>query len=77
MMEDLGTEKALVDERMGHLDGSVSARCAHVTPGMRQRLMLGLTAQSEASLDARMALCSTSPVRVLNNLLRACAVALR
>jgi integrase len=35
-MEDLGTEKVLMDERMGHIDGSVSARYAHVTPGMRQ-----------------------------------------
>ncbi|GLX50124.1 hypothetical protein Shyhy01_30740 [Streptomyces hygroscopicus subsp. hygroscopicus] len=60
-----------------HLHGSVSARCAHVTPGMRRRLMLGLTAPWEASLDARLALCPTSPVRVLNNLLRARAVALR
>ncbi|GGU74523.1 hypothetical protein GCM10010211_45470 [Streptomyces albospinus] len=33
-MEDLGTEKVLMDERMGHIDGSVSARYAHVTPGM-------------------------------------------
>lgn len=34
MMEDLGTEKVHMDERMGHIDGSVSARYAHVTPGM-------------------------------------------
>lgn len=27
-MEDLGTEKVLMGERMGHLDGSVSARYA-------------------------------------------------
>ncbi|GAA0386148.1 hypothetical protein GCM10010357_03690 [Streptomyces luteireticuli] len=40
-MEDrelLNTEKALIDERMGHIEGSVSARYAHVTPAMRQRL---------------------------------------
>ncbi|WP_407287368.1 DUF6415 family natural product biosynthesis protein [Streptomyces sp. BP-8] len=48
MMEDLGTEKVLMDERMGHLDGSVSARYAHVTVGMRERLMIGLTEQWEA-----------------------------
>ncbi|OII61712.1 MULTISPECIES: LacI family DNA-binding transcriptional regulator [unclassified Streptomyces] len=77
VMEDLGTEKVLMDERMGHLDGSVSARYAHVTPGMRRRLMLGLTQQWEAALDARLALCPTSPVRVLNDLLRTRAVALR
>jgi hypothetical protein len=76
-MEDLGTEKVLMDDRMGHIDGSVSARYAHVTPGMRQRLMVGLTEQWEATLDARLALCSTSPVRVLNDLLRAHAISLR
>jgi hypothetical protein len=36
-MEDLGTEKVLMDDRMGHIDGSVSARYAHVTAGMRNR----------------------------------------
>ncbi|MGX1512284.1 LacI family DNA-binding transcriptional regulator [Streptomyces collinus] len=70
MMEDLGTEKVLMDERMGHIDGSVSARYAHVTRGMRERLMLGLTQQWEAALDARLAMCPTSPVEVLNGLLR-------
>jgi len=52
-MEDLGTEKVLMDERMGHIGGSVSARYAHVTPGMRERLKVGLTEQWEAALDAR------------------------
>ncbi|MGW6572886.1 LacI family DNA-binding transcriptional regulator [Streptomyces sp. NPDC054945] len=69
VMEDLGTEKVLMDERMGHLDGSVSARYAHVTPGMRQRLMLGLTDQWEASLEARRAMSPRSPVAVLDQLL--------
>ncbi|WP_079056373.1 LacI family DNA-binding transcriptional regulator [Streptomyces caeruleatus] len=69
VMEDLGTERVLMDQRMGHIDGSVSARYAHVTPGMRQRLMLGLTQQWETALDARLALSPTSPVRVLNDLL--------
>jgi hypothetical protein len=63
MMEDLGTENVLMDEHMGHIDGSVSARYAHVTPGMRKRLMLGLTEQWEAALDARLAMSATSPVR--------------
>lgn len=70
MMEDLGTEKVLMDERMGHIDGSVSARYAHVTPGMRKRHLAGLTEQWEAALDARLAMWPTSPVRVLNDLLR-------
>jgi ABC-type phosphonate transport system ATPase subunit len=68
-MEDLGTEKVLMDERMGHLDGSVSARYAHVTPGMRRRLMLSLTEQWEASLDARRAMSPRSPVAALDRLL--------
>lgn len=51
VMEDLGTEKVLMGERMGHIDGSVSARYARVTPGMRKRLILGLTEQWEAALD--------------------------
>ncbi|MEU9342001.1 LacI family DNA-binding transcriptional regulator [Streptomyces sp. NPDC048278] len=70
VMEDLGTEKVLMDQRIGHIDGSVSARYAHVTPGMRERLVLGLTEQWETALDARLALYPTSPVRVLNDLLR-------
>ncbi|MEU3203791.1 LacI family DNA-binding transcriptional regulator [Streptomyces cyaneofuscatus] len=69
VMEDLGTEKVLMDERMGHLDGSVSARYAHVTPGMRRRLMLGLTEQWEVSLDARRAMSPRSPVAALDRLL--------
>ncbi|MFE1032497.1 tyrosine-type recombinase/integrase [Streptomyces sp. NPDC058807] len=71
VMEDLGTEKVLMDERMGHIDGSVSARYAHVTPGMRKRLMLGLTEQWEMALDARLSMSPTSPVRMLDGLLRA------
>lgn len=70
MMEDLGTEKVLMDQRMGHFDGSVSARYAHVTAGMRQRLVLGLTGQWEAALDVRQSMCSTSPVQVLDRMLR-------
>ncbi|MFD8420510.1 LacI family DNA-binding transcriptional regulator [Streptomyces sp. NPDC059466] len=71
VMEDLGTEKVLMDERMGHIDGSVSARYAHVTPGMRRRLIGGLTEQWEASLDARLVLSLGSPVSSLDALLRA------
>lgn len=71
VMEDLGTERVLMDDRMGHIDGSVSARYAHVTPGMRQRLMLGLAEQWGAALDARKAMRLTSQVAVLDRLLRA------
>ncbi|MDJ0342641.1 LacI family DNA-binding transcriptional regulator [Streptomyces sp. H10-C2] len=70
-MEDIGTEKVLMDERMGHIDGSVSARYAHVTAGMRKRLLLGLTEQWEEALDTRLEMSPRSPVRVLDALLRA------
>ena len=35
LMEELGTTPKLMDERLGHEDGSVQARYSHVTPGMR------------------------------------------
>ncbi|MGW8378576.1 LacI family DNA-binding transcriptional regulator [Streptomyces sp. ODS28] len=70
-MRELGTPPKLMDERMGHLDGSVQARYDHITPQMRQNLLAGLTGEWEAALDARLAMCSTSPVAVLNDLLRA------
>jgi hypothetical protein len=34
-MEELGTVSTLMDERMGHQDGSVQARYSHVTPETR------------------------------------------
>jgi integrase len=70
LMEELGTPKVLMDERMGHEDGSVSARYAHVTDSMRARLIEGLTEVWYESLDARLALYPSSPVPVLNRLLQ-------
>ncbi|MDT3395218.1 LacI family DNA-binding transcriptional regulator [Streptomyces sp. B1866] len=70
IMEELGTPKVLMDERMGHVDGSVSARYAHVTDDMRHRLMKGLTRCWEASLDARLAISPRSSVAVLDALLQ-------
>jgi integrase len=75
LMEELGTPKVLMDERMGHEDGSVSARYAHVTESMRVALMEQLTQVWEESLDARLALCPTSPVPVLDRLLQERAAA--
>ncbi|SMD24188.1 LacI family DNA-binding transcriptional regulator [Lentzea albidocapillata] len=71
LMRGLGTPPPLMDDRLGHLDGSVQARYDHVTREMRDRLLDGLTAAWEASLDARLALCPRSPVAVLDELLRA------
>ncbi|GGU00714.1 hypothetical protein GCM10010289_21800 [Streptomyces violascens] len=71
IMEDLGTRPKLMDERLGHEDGSVQARYSHITPCMRQRLMEGLTEEWEASLAERAAMSPNSPVAVLDALLRA------
>ncbi|RKN74624.1 LacI family DNA-binding transcriptional regulator [Streptomyces klenkii] len=70
IMEDMGTPPKLMDERLGHLDGSVQARYSHITSGMRRRLMEGLTEVWEASLEARRAMCLGSQVAVLDALLR-------
>lgn len=70
LMEQLGTPKVLMDERMGHTDGSVSARYAHVTDAMRRRLREALTEEWETSLDARLRLSPSSSVPVLDRLLR-------
>jgi integrase len=75
LMEELGTPKVLMDERMGHEDGSVSARYAHVTDSMRVALVDALTEVWEESLDARLALCPSSPVPVLDRLLQERAAA--
>ncbi|MGX1884455.1 LacI family DNA-binding transcriptional regulator [Streptomyces sp. NPDC055287] len=69
-MEGFRTPPKLMDERLGHLDGSVQARYTHITRQMRMELMANLTAEWEAALDARLALCPTSPVTVLNALLQ-------
>jgi len=71
LMEELGTPPKLMDERLGHEDGSVQARYSHVTPTMRGQLMEGLTRLWEASLDARAAITPHSPVSILDQLLTA------
>ena len=68
-MEELGMPPKLMDERMGHEDGSVQARYSHVTPGMRARFLDGLTGLWVAALDARRALASASPAATLDRLL--------
>lgn len=69
-MEGFRTPSKLMDERMGHIDGSVQARYSHITREMRHELLANLTSEWEASLDARLAMCATSPVAVLNALLQ-------
>jgi len=70
LMEELGTPPKLMDERMGHEDGSVQARYSHITPDMRKRLLAALTDTWEASLAARRAISPGSPVATLDTLLR-------
>ncbi|GHG60540.1 LacI family DNA-binding transcriptional regulator [Streptomyces griseocarneus] len=70
IMRDLRTPPKLMDERLGHLDGSVQARYDHISPDMRQTLMEGLTAVWETALEARRMMWPTSPVRALGVLLR-------
>jgi len=68
-MVELGTPAALMDERLGHADGSVQARYTHVTADMRRRLVEALTEVWEAALARRRELSPGSPVEMLNELL--------
>ncbi|HZM81233.1 MAG TPA: LacI family DNA-binding transcriptional regulator [Candidatus Limnocylindrales bacterium] len=70
LMEELGTPAKLMDQQMGHDDGSVQARYSHATQLMVQRLMEGLTELWEAALDIRREMAPGSPVAVLDRLLR-------
>lgn len=70
LMEELGTPSKLMDQQMGHEDGSVQAAYSHVTELMVNRLMEGLTELWEAALEARREMAPGSPVAVLDRLLR-------
>jgi integrase len=69
MMEELGTPAKLMDDRMGHEDGSVQSRYSHITALMRAALLDSLTRCWLAALDARRAMSPRSPVAVLDRLL--------
>lgn len=71
LLEELGTPKVLIDARIGHEDSSVQANYTHVTQAMIDRLMADLTEEWFKALDKRLAMSPTSPVAVLNLLLRA------
>jgi integrase len=70
LMEELGTPSKLMDERMGHEDGSVQARYSHITAAMRRQLLDGITGLWVAALDVRRAISPGSPVAALDRLLR-------
>jgi hypothetical protein len=69
-MVELRTPAKLMDERMGHEDGSVQARYSHVTTEMRRRLTDDLSNMWELALIQRCSVSPTSPVAVLDDLLR-------
>jgi integrase len=71
LMEELGTPSKLMNEQMGHEDGSVQAAYSHITAVMLRRLLDGLTDLWGEALDARRALAPRSPVVVLDRLLAA------
>ncbi len=68
LMVELGTPATVMDEQMGHSDGSVQARYAHTTADMVRRLLDGLTAAWENALAER---SPGSAVAILDGLLRA------
>ncbi|MFG2823079.1 tyrosine-type recombinase/integrase [Kitasatospora sp. NPDC048365] len=70
LMREAGTPPKLMDERMGHEDGSVQARYDHITLGMRRTLAAALTGMWEEALDVRRAMSAGSPVAVLDALLK-------
>ncbi|HEX8345166.1 MAG TPA: LacI family DNA-binding transcriptional regulator [Actinoplanes sp.] len=70
LMVGLGTPSTVMDDQMGHSDGSVQARYAHATADMVRRLMDGLTLVWENALAARREMHPRSPVAALDRLLR-------
>ncbi|MGW3110513.1 LacI family DNA-binding transcriptional regulator [Streptomyces sp. NPDC001091] len=76
LLEELGVPKVLIDERLGHEDGSVSAIYTHITDSMRATMVAGLTEVWLRSLDERLALAPRSAVHALDVLLQARALEL-
>lgn len=70
LMVELGVPSTVMDDQMGHSDGSVQARYAHTTADMTRRLLDGLTTVWESALTARRLLSPGSPVPVLDRLLQ-------
>lgn len=69
LMEELGLPAKMMNERMGHEDGSVQSRYSHVTRPMRQQLLTGLTGAWEDALELRRQMSPRSPVAALDKLL--------
>src|SRR5690625_360730 len=73
LMEELGTPKPLMNDRMGHKDHSVSGRYSHPTDGMREQLMERLFSSCEMALDQRRDMGVSSTGRVVEDLLETSA----
>lgn len=69
LLEDMGTPKVLMDERLGHMDASISARYSHVTPAMRRRLLEGLHERWEECVGQRRKMDLPSPVPLVKSIL--------
>ena len=69
LLEEVGTPKVLMDERMGHADPSISARYSHVTPTMRRSLVEGLQQRWEEAVRARAQMNLESPVPLVTTVL--------
>lgn len=69
LMEELGTPKPLMDDRMGHRDHSVSGRYSHPTEVMRGHLMEALSGAWRGALEQRRGLGVGSPVGLVEELL--------
>lgn len=69
-MDDDGIPEVLMHERLGHDMTGIRAVYSHVSPDARQRLCDSLTARWEQSLLQRAALHPSSPVPLLDGLLR-------
>jgi hypothetical protein len=69
-MVEQGTPSTVMDDQMGHSDGSVQAYYAHVTADMVRRLLDGLSAAWENAVEATRQLSPGSQVAVLDGLLR-------
>ncbi|MFE9099928.1 hypothetical protein [Actinomadura geliboluensis] len=70
-LDEIGTPAILVHDRLGHSMPGIGGTYAHVSPLMRAQLRERLQARWEQTLDERLALWPTSPVRVLDELLAA------
>lgn len=71
LLEEIGTPKVLIDERMGHSDSSVVGRYSHVTESMREDLLGRLQGRWEDAVRRRGEMNLESPVPLVREILGA------